>query len=67
VFDKQGGFASPTRVASQRDRRCHYASLLEPGVNKAEALRRVQRTLMADKATVHPYYWAAFLLIGNWR
>jgi CHAT domain-containing protein len=44
-----------------------YASLLEPGVNKAEALRRAQRTLMADKATVHPYYWAAFLLIGNWR
>ena len=25
-------------------------------------MRRAQRALMADKATVHPYYWAAFLL-----
>jgi CHAT domain-containing protein len=44
-----------------------YANLLEPGVNKAEALRRAQRSLMADKATVQPYYWAPFLLIGNWN
>ena len=44
-----------------------YANLLEPGVNKAEALQRAQRSLMADKATVQPYYWAPFLLIGNWN
>ena len=44
-----------------------YMNLLEPRINKAEALRRAQRTLMADPATAHPYYWSPFLLIGNWR
>jgi CHAT domain-containing protein len=43
-----------------------YENLLEPGVNKAEALRRAQREIMADRGTVHPFYWAPFLLIGNW-
>jgi CHAT domain-containing protein len=43
-----------------------YRNLLEPGVNKAEALRLAQRAIMADRATVHPFYWAPFLLIGNW-
>ena len=43
-----------------------YQNLLEPGVNKAEALRLAQREIMSDRATVHPFYWAPFLLIGNW-
>ena len=43
-----------------------YENLLEPGVNKAEALRRAQREIMANRDTVHPFYWAPFLLIGNW-
>jgi CHAT domain-containing protein len=29
------------------------------------ALQRAQRTLLANPATKHPYYWAAFLLIGS--
>ncbi len=43
-----------------------YQNLLEPGVNKAEALRSAQREVMSNRATVHPFYWAPFLLIGNW-
>ena len=43
-----------------------YENLLEPGVNKAEALRRAQREIMSNRDTVHPFYWAPFLLIGNW-
>jgi CHAT domain-containing protein len=43
-----------------------YQNLLEPGVNKAEALRRAQREVMSNQVTVHPFYWAPFLLIGNW-
>ena len=36
-------------------------------VTKAEALQRAQLSLIADKQFSHPYYWAPFILIGNWR
>jgi CHAT domain-containing protein len=32
---------------------------------RVRALQRAQRTLLANPATKHPYYWAAFLLIGS--
>jgi len=34
---------------------------------KGEALRGAQRSLLAQADTRHPYYWAPFALIGNWR
>ncbi|NER25624.1 MAG: CHAT domain-containing protein [Symploca sp. SIO1C2] len=50
-----------------------YANLRRPGVSKAEALRAAQRTLIEAKKREeikdkydHPYYWAPFILIGNW-
>jgi len=33
---------------------------------KAEALRRSQLRLLQSPAFAHPFYWSAFLLIGNW-
>lgn len=39
---------------------------LREGLSKAEALRRAQRALLADRRYRHPGYWAPFLLIGNW-
>ncbi len=36
-----------------------------PGTSITAALRRSQRGLMDDKATSHPYYWAAFAVIGD--
>jgi CHAT domain-containing protein len=44
-----------------------YRHLFEPGVNRAEALRRAQLEVMAGPKFRHPFYWAPFLLIGNWR
>lgn len=35
-------------------------------VSKAEALRQAQLKLIADRRHVHPCYWGAFLIIGNW-
>jgi CHAT domain-containing protein len=34
--------------------------------SKAEALRRAQRALISDPLYADPFYWAPFLLIGNW-
>ncbi|HEX8851899.1 MAG TPA: CHAT domain-containing protein, partial [Pyrinomonadaceae bacterium] len=39
-----------------------------PGTSKAEALRQAQLALARTQpAFSHPYYWAPFILIGNWR
>jgi CHAT domain-containing protein len=43
-----------------------YEELKEPGVSKAEALRRAQAQLIESRAYAHPYYWSPFLLISNW-
>jgi len=36
-----------------------------PTLSKAKALQEAQQELLKEKP--HPYYWAAFLLIGNWH
>ncbi|MGH7291265.1 MAG: CHAT domain-containing protein, partial [Myxococcota bacterium] len=43
-----------------------YGQLHEPSISKAVALQRAQQKLVHDANRGHPYYWAAFLLIGNW-
>jgi CHAT domain-containing protein len=35
-------------------------------IGKAEALRLAQAELRNTSAYSHPYYWAAFTLLGNW-
>ncbi len=35
------------------------------GVSATEALRRAQLGLMDDAATSHPFYWAAFAVVGD--
>ena len=43
----------------------YYERLLK-GEGRSAALREVQKAMIANPATQHPYYWAAFLSIGNW-
>ncbi|MFM6132600.1 MAG: CHAT domain-containing protein, partial [Sphaerospermopsis kisseleviana] len=33
---------------------------------KAEALRSAQLAILKNENFTHPYYWSAFVLIGNW-
>ena len=40
---------------------------LAHGANAQDAMRDAQRAVLANPATAHPYYWAPFNLIGNWR
>ncbi len=37
------------------------------GPSKAAALREAQLQLLQNADTRHPYFWAPFTLIGNWR
>lgn len=37
----------------------------QPGVPLATALEQAQEKLMDDPATSHPYYWAAFVIVGD--
>lgn len=43
-----------------------YQELTQPGVSKTEAVRLAQLKLLQDSKYNDPYYWAAFVLIGNW-
>lgn len=43
-----------------------YRELGKPGMTKAEALRRAQITLLHQDGYTSPYYWAPFVLLGNW-
>ena len=43
----------------------YYQRLLK-GEGRSAALRDAQKAMIANPATQHPYYWAAFVPIGNW-
>ena len=40
---------------------------MKKGKNKADALATAQRSLKDKPRFSHPYYWAPFVLIGDWR
>ena len=43
-----------------------YDCLAKKGYTKAKALQEAQKRLIGAEAYAHPYYWAPFLLIGDW-
>lgn len=44
-----------------------YRGIAADHLSKAEALRNAQIELIHTDEYAHPFYWAPFLLIGNWR
>lgn len=44
-----------------------YSELAKPDVNKAQALRIAQLSLLKSEDYSHPYYWAPYILMGNWK
>ncbi len=43
-----------------------YQAINKPDVTKADALRQAQLALLRSSKYQHPYYWAPFVLVGNW-
>jgi CHAT domain-containing protein len=43
-----------------------YQVLNQPNVSKADALRQAQLSLLHSPQYQHPFYWSAFVLVGNW-
>ena len=45
-----------------------YTALLEQKTSdKSQALQKAQKMLAAHPETRHPFFWAPFILIGDWR
>ena len=44
-----------------------YGHMLREGARPAAALRAAQRELAADPRWAAPYFWAGFVLHGDWR
>ncbi len=43
-----------------------YQALAQQNISKAEALRQAQMKISQQEIYAHPYFWSAFILIGNW-
>jgi CHAT domain-containing protein len=43
-----------------------YQELSNGKITKSEALRRAQLSVLKQDEFKHPYFWSAFVLIGNW-
>jgi CHAT domain-containing protein/Flp pilus assembly protein TadD len=43
-----------------------YKELAQSQVTKAQALRHAQLALLKQPRFRHPFYWAPFVLVGNW-
>jgi CHAT domain-containing protein len=43
-----------------------YKQLFTPNITRAEAVRQAQLYLLKTPESTHPYFWAPFILVGNW-
>jgi CHAT domain-containing protein/predicted negative regulator of RcsB-dependent stress response len=44
-----------------------YELLAKEGLSKGKALQRAQAELLANPTFQHPFYWAPFILVGDWK
>jgi CHAT domain-containing protein len=44
-----------------------YSGVLKDAAPPAAALRSAQNTMLKEKGTSHPFYWAGFSLHGDWQ
>lgn len=56
----------PVSDRSTRELMAEYYKGLVQNAGRGEALRRVQLKMLRNKPRSHPYYWASFILAGEW-
>ena len=56
----------PVSDAGTRDLIVGYYESLLRGAGRSDALRLVQLKMLRSPARAHPYYWASFILSGQW-
>jgi CHAT domain-containing protein len=44
-----------------------YQNMLRDGLRPADALRRAQLSIATEPLWRHPYYWSAFVMLGDWQ
>jgi CHAT domain-containing protein len=44
-----------------------YRRRQDQQLTKIESLRQAQLSLLAQSRYAHPFYWAPFILMGNWK
>jgi CHAT domain-containing protein len=44
-----------------------YRNLIKSGLYKTDALRKAQLSLLSNEEFAHPFYWAPFVLFGDWK
>jgi CHAT domain-containing protein/tetratricopeptide (TPR) repeat protein len=54
-------------AASSRIMAAFHRHWRSGGIGKAEALRMAQLEMLRDDPYVHPYLWAPFIVIGDWK
>lgn len=54
------------RDDATRDLMIAYYANLKRGMGRGEALQQVQRSMLRNPKSKHPYYWASFIQSGEW-
>jgi CHAT domain-containing protein len=52
---------------STHDLMVEFYRNIKKGLDKATALQEAQKTIMEEEEYSHPYYWAPFILVGDWE
>ena len=53
--------------AATRDLMVAFYRKLQAGAGRADALRQAQLQLLGTGEHAHPFFWAAFIAVGDWR
>ena len=56
----------PVSDTATRDLMIHYYQRLKAGESRSAALRKVRLEFLNDPKRRHPFYWASFILSGEW-
>jgi len=56
----------PVSDTVSREIMAAYYAGLRDGRGRGDALRRAQLAMLARKPRQHPFYWASFILAGEW-